>query len=145
MQIAEFANIVYLDEVAHNEPPHLDLHCLPSGLWILNIMWLGFDSFWKFADENFVVCFLVVKELKLKLTSCRGCANEIPVNTLFSFEKYEKKISTQKNKLHPPVFCFSWCSACMPINFYNASCRTVTWKLSFSFVSDTRHINTGAN
>ena len=28
--IAEFANSVDLDEVAHNEPPHLDLHCLPS-------------------------------------------------------------------------------------------------------------------
>ena len=27
---AEFANSVDLDEVAHNEPPHLDLHCLPS-------------------------------------------------------------------------------------------------------------------
>ena len=31
-KIAEFANSVDLDEVAHNEPPHLDLHCLPSGL-----------------------------------------------------------------------------------------------------------------
>ena len=30
--IAEFANSVDLDEVAHNEPPHLDLHCLPSSL-----------------------------------------------------------------------------------------------------------------
>ena len=29
---AEFANIVDLDEVAHNEPPHLDVHCLPSSL-----------------------------------------------------------------------------------------------------------------
>ena len=28
-KIAEFANSVDLDEVAHNEPPHLDLHCLP--------------------------------------------------------------------------------------------------------------------
>ena len=27
-----FANSVNLDEVAHNEPPHLDLHCLPSSL-----------------------------------------------------------------------------------------------------------------
>ena len=27
----ELANSVDLDEVAHNEPPHLDLHCLPSG------------------------------------------------------------------------------------------------------------------
>ena len=31
-QIAEFANSVDLDEVAHNEPPHLDLHYLPSSL-----------------------------------------------------------------------------------------------------------------
>ena len=30
--IAEFANSVDLDEVAHNEPPYLDLHCLPSSL-----------------------------------------------------------------------------------------------------------------
>ena len=30
--IAEFADCVDLDEVAHNEPPHLDLHCLPSSL-----------------------------------------------------------------------------------------------------------------
>ena len=29
---AEFANSVVLDEVAHNEPPHLDLPCLPSSL-----------------------------------------------------------------------------------------------------------------
>ena len=27
-KIAEFANIVDPDEVAHNEPPHLGLHCL---------------------------------------------------------------------------------------------------------------------
>ena len=30
--IAEFANSIDLDEVAHNEPPHLDLHCLSSSL-----------------------------------------------------------------------------------------------------------------
>ena len=30
MKIAEFANNINLDEMAHNEPPHLDLHCLPS-------------------------------------------------------------------------------------------------------------------
>ena len=35
-KLAEFANSVDLDEVAHDEPPHLDLHCLPSSLWILN-------------------------------------------------------------------------------------------------------------
>ena len=31
-KIVEFANRVDLDEVAHNEPPHLDLHCSPSSL-----------------------------------------------------------------------------------------------------------------
>ena len=31
-EIAEFANSVDLHEVAHNEPPHLNLHCLPSSL-----------------------------------------------------------------------------------------------------------------
>ena len=30
--MAEFANSVDLDEVAHNEPPHLDPRCLPSSL-----------------------------------------------------------------------------------------------------------------
>ena len=32
MKIAKFTNSVDLDEVAHNEPPHLDLYCLPSSL-----------------------------------------------------------------------------------------------------------------
>ena len=33
MKIAEFAEkSVDPDEVAHNEPPHLDLHCLPTSL-----------------------------------------------------------------------------------------------------------------
>ena len=36
-KIAEFANSVDHDEVAHNEPPQLDLHCLPSSLTILNM------------------------------------------------------------------------------------------------------------
>ena len=31
-KIAEFANSVDLDEVAHDEPPHLDLHCSPIAL-----------------------------------------------------------------------------------------------------------------
>ena len=29
MVIAEFENSVDLDEVAHNEPPHLDIRCFP--------------------------------------------------------------------------------------------------------------------
>ena len=31
-KIAEFANSVDLDEVAQNEPPHLDLYCLSFNL-----------------------------------------------------------------------------------------------------------------
>ena len=31
-KIAEFASSVDPDEVAHDEPPHLDLHILPSSL-----------------------------------------------------------------------------------------------------------------
>ena len=42
MKIAEFANSVDPDEVALNEPPHPDLHCLPSSLCILNMIHLGF-------------------------------------------------------------------------------------------------------
>ena len=30
--MAEFANSVDLDEVAHDEPPHLDFHCLSFSL-----------------------------------------------------------------------------------------------------------------
>ena len=37
-EIAEFAYRVDLDEVAHNDPPHLDIHRLPSSLWILNMI-----------------------------------------------------------------------------------------------------------
>ena len=33
-----FANSIDLDEVAHDEPPHIDLHCLPSSLRILNMI-----------------------------------------------------------------------------------------------------------
>ena len=38
MKITEIANSADLDEVAHDEPPHLDLHYLPSGLWILSMI-----------------------------------------------------------------------------------------------------------
>ena len=52
------------DSIALDEPPHLDLHFLPSSLWILNMIKLELNTIWEFAVENFVVCFLVVKELK---------------------------------------------------------------------------------
>ena len=37
-EIAEFANSVDLDEVALYEPPHLDVHSLPSSLSVLDMM-----------------------------------------------------------------------------------------------------------
>ena len=37
-KISEFANRVDLDEVAHNEPPYLDVHCLSSSLRFLNMI-----------------------------------------------------------------------------------------------------------
>ena len=36
--IAEFANLVDPDEMAHDELSHLDLQCLPSRLQIFNII-----------------------------------------------------------------------------------------------------------
>ena len=44
MKIAESANSLGLDEVAQNEPPHLDLHCLPSRLCILNMILLQYTT-----------------------------------------------------------------------------------------------------
>ena len=35
MKIAGFANSVDLNEVAHDELPHLELHCVPSSLGAL--------------------------------------------------------------------------------------------------------------
>ena len=37
-KIAEFANSIDPDEVAHNEPPHPDLYWFPCSLVILNMM-----------------------------------------------------------------------------------------------------------
>ena len=64
LKIAEFAVSVDLDKVAQNEPPHLDLQCLPSSHWSFNMIKLGINIFWKFADENFDISFLIVKEWK---------------------------------------------------------------------------------
>ena len=38
MKIVEFVNSVDSDEVAHNEPPLLDLHCLVYSLCSLNVI-----------------------------------------------------------------------------------------------------------
>ena len=44
MKIIELANRVDQDEAAYNEPPHLDLHSMPSRLRILCIIQLGRNS-----------------------------------------------------------------------------------------------------
>ena len=41
LKIDKFANKVTPEEVAHNEPSHIDLHCLPSSLPIMNMIRLG--------------------------------------------------------------------------------------------------------
>ena len=57
-KIVEFANNVDPDEVAHNEPPYIGLHCLPTCLSRLSTMWLGQNFSLKFRRLRFVVCFI---------------------------------------------------------------------------------------
>ena len=38
IKIVKVANSLDPNEVVHNELPHLDLHCLPSGLLNLNMI-----------------------------------------------------------------------------------------------------------
>ena len=62
MQIAEFTNSIDLDEVAHNEPPHLDLHCLPASLRIHNMIKLGLKFFLKKICRRKFCCLLFDSE-----------------------------------------------------------------------------------
>ena len=48
--MAEFANTVDADKIAHNEPSHLDLQCLPSSLYAPN-----------FEKVNGAYCFWSVR------------------------------------------------------------------------------------
>ena len=45
MKKVKFANSVDPDEAALNEPPHLNRHCLPCCLGILNIIYLELKIF----------------------------------------------------------------------------------------------------
>ena len=56
MKIVDIANSVDLDEAVNNEPPHLNLHCLPSIFEFLIRQGLDKVFFVIFADVNFVVC-----------------------------------------------------------------------------------------
>ena len=55
---AEFANAVDPDEMAHYEPSHLNLQCLPTGLWIFNMIQYELKDFLKNCRRNTIVCFL---------------------------------------------------------------------------------------
>ena len=47
MQLVEFTNSLDPDEVAHNEPPHLDLHC------VCPLVFLDEAFFFKFCRSFF--------------------------------------------------------------------------------------------
>ena len=61
-KIIQFANSVDPDEVAHHEPPHLDLYCLPLSLSSQNdINWTN-HFFLNFARRKF--CCLLIGTIK---------------------------------------------------------------------------------
>ena len=55
MKILEFATRIDLDETAHDELPHLDLHTVC--LLVLHMIKTK-NSYFNFSDIIFVVCFL---------------------------------------------------------------------------------------
>ena len=61
--IAEFANTVDQDEMAHYEPSHLNPQCLPSGPLIFNIIQFELKVFENFADVILSSAFLVLCKL----------------------------------------------------------------------------------
>ena len=85
MKIVEFANSVYPDEVAHYEPPHLDIHCLQiqlsSGSLLFSLQSLNsqYDIAWtkhfKFLQMVNVVAFSALYGLK----TCLLCGIALPV------------------------------------------------------------------
>ena len=84
-KIAEFANSVDLDEVAHsevaqNELPHLDIHCCPLLFEFSICTSLDLNFFKKFADVSFVIYFLVVKELRQYKTISYQCQCNISIS-----------------------------------------------------------------
>ena len=51
----ELANNVDSDEVAHNEPPHLNLHSLPTSLLLLKTVWMKLPL--QFSRPKFIAAF----------------------------------------------------------------------------------------
>ena len=65
IKIVELANSADPDEVANNELPHLNLHCLPSSVRIL--AWMRI-FFLKFCRRKF--CRLLFGALRVKTDTC---------------------------------------------------------------------------
>ena len=59
MKIIKKASSEKSNEVAHNEPPHLSLHCLPTILWSLIKYSQNKTFFWNFV-YSFFFCILGV-------------------------------------------------------------------------------------
>ena len=64
MKIANFANSIDPDEAAHNEPPHLDLHCLSSNLGIFNTEYIELCTFLKVCKHRFCRLLFGTKRVK---------------------------------------------------------------------------------
>ena len=85
--------------MAHNEPPHLDLHYLLSSLKVLNSIAWTYLFFSKFADVNFVVCFFALKEL-----ICMGRLETINVYT--TNKSLFRLVDCMNHKKVPDCFFF---------------------------------------
>ena len=68
--IADFANTVDTNEIAHNEPSHLDLQCLPTSLSFFNIIQFILKVFQNFADVILLSAFLALYELMQNFVCC---------------------------------------------------------------------------
>ena len=87
--IVEFANSVDLDEAAHNEPPHLEIHFLIFCLWILNM--IGFFIL-KFCRLKFCNLPLTLyKSKKQSFSSVHYCTTTIKRNQILTLYG-EKKL-----------------------------------------------------
>ena len=53
-KLVELANSVDPDDTAHNEPPHLDLYCLPSPVNAF-LAWLFSKKAWRYCHSPVVV------------------------------------------------------------------------------------------
>ena len=95
IHVVEFANSIDSDEVAHKEPTHLSLHCLPSGL-----LHIADKMFYEILPSPLFFGILTVKG-KSKL--CWGMAN--------TTDPYQTKF----NVISAMVHCLYICQLKLPV------------------------------